>query len=78
MEIHEPTCPRCGPGFIQIIDFTEPAQSEMRIERDAEGPYLRVVPAEVLYVCHGCDRTYGHPVPAGWLPPKGWLPAYAE
>lgn len=72
-----PACPRDGATWIQIIDWTRPLLEEAMERAHADAAFMKMIPAEVLYVCHSCDKTFGHPVPDAWTPPAGWLPVYA-
>ena len=71
-----PACPNDGPEWVQIIDWTRPLLEEAVERVGGDTALFYMIPAEVLYVCHTCNRTYGHPVPDAWTPPAGWLPTY--
>lgn len=73
MQIHEPTCPQCGPGFIQITDWSQARMMQMKGRPGRGGVPVQVALAEVAYICHGCDCPYTHYVPNEWVPPSGWL-----
>lgn len=77
MQIHEPVCARCGPGYIQIIDWSPARHLQTKGRPGSGGASVRVSLAEVVYVCHGCDCPYSHYVPHEWAPPGGWLPDLA-
>lgn len=74
-EMRLPACPRDGVAWVQIIDWTRPYLQAAADTASADAVRInRLIPAEVLYVCHACDHTWGHPVPDAWTPPAGWLP----